>query len=288
MSDVPVQIVVAAFQDEKAADAALKELKDAKRAGLIKIDDAAVIRKDQKGKLHIKETADMKPGKGAGIGALVGGVVGLLAGPAGVVLGAGAGALIGGVAAAPDKGIKDERLEKIGDSLEPGTSAIVAIVEHKWVEKVEEALEEEAADVLTETLSADIHEQLTAGKEVSFSAIADESGVAMERVAGNESEVEVSKLVATDEGMVAATAVATEDGVAAEMITATADGVTDEVVVATADEVDYVGVAITDDEVVGVAAVATPAVEGEAAIEGEVEETADEGEAEAEESGKKE
>ena len=31
MSDVPVEVVVAAFQDEKSADAALKELKDLKK-----------------------------------------------------------------------------------------------------------------------------------------------------------------------------------------------------------------------------------------------------------------
>ena len=44
MSDVPVQLVVAAFQEEKAAKAALKELKRARRLGLIKIENAAVIR----------------------------------------------------------------------------------------------------------------------------------------------------------------------------------------------------------------------------------------------------
>ena len=58
-SDVPVQVVVAAFKDEKAASSALAELKQAKKEGLIKIVDAAVLSKDASGKLHIKETADM-------------------------------------------------------------------------------------------------------------------------------------------------------------------------------------------------------------------------------------
>ncbi len=83
-ANIPVEVIVAAFQNEDGAKAALKELKQAKRQGLIKIDDAAVIRKDEKGKLHIKETADMSTGKGAGIGAVIGGVVGLLGGPVGV------------------------------------------------------------------------------------------------------------------------------------------------------------------------------------------------------------
>src|SRR5210317_1944182 len=96
-ANVPVQVIVAAFQHENGAKKALNELKQAKHQGLIKIDDAAVIRKDEKGKLHIKETADMSTGKGAGIGAVVGGVIGLLAGPLGVAVGAGAGAAIGGI-----------------------------------------------------------------------------------------------------------------------------------------------------------------------------------------------
>src|SRR3974377_1363516 len=91
MSDVPVQVVIAAFKDENTASEALKALKEARNQGLIKIVDAAVLRKDAQGKLHIKETADMGGGKGAVIGGVAGGVIGLLAGPGGW------GALGGGV-----------------------------------------------------------------------------------------------------------------------------------------------------------------------------------------------
>ena len=37
MSDVPVELIVAAFQDEGGAEAALQELKAAKKEGLIRI-----------------------------------------------------------------------------------------------------------------------------------------------------------------------------------------------------------------------------------------------------------
>ena len=57
MADVPVQLIVAAFQDENGAEAALAELKEAKKEKLVNIKDAAVLRKDAKGELHIKETA---------------------------------------------------------------------------------------------------------------------------------------------------------------------------------------------------------------------------------------
>ena len=124
MSDVPVRVVVAAFKDEKAADQALLDLKTAKWAGLIGIQNAAVLRRDQKNKLHIKETGDWGGGKGAAAGAVLGGFVGLLAGPVGW-LGI-TGAVIGGLAAKlRDSGFSDERLQTLGEALQPGTSAIV-------------------------------------------------------------------------------------------------------------------------------------------------------------------
>jgi uncharacterized membrane protein len=154
MSDVPLQIIVAAFQEEDAADEALKTLKEAKREKLISIDNAAVIRKDEGGKLHIKETADMGGGKGAGVGVLVGGAIGLLAGPLGVAVGSALGAAVGGVTAKLyDGGFKDDRLREIGSSLQPGTSAIVAVIEHRWVADLEKELAEEGADVMTAALA---------------------------------------------------------------------------------------------------------------------------------------
>src|SRR5215203_1255170 len=121
MSDVPVQIVVAAFKDEATADQALRDLKELQSEKQIKIRDAAVLRKDAAGKLHVKETEDM----GAVIGGVTGGVIGLLAGPVGLAVGL--GAVIGGLAAKMrDSGFNDERLKRLGEGLTPGSSAIVA------------------------------------------------------------------------------------------------------------------------------------------------------------------
>jgi len=209
MSDVPMQIIVAAFQDEDEADQALKTLKEAKKEKLISIDNAAVIRKDEEGKLHIKETADMGGGKGAGIGTLVGGAIGLIGGPVGVVAGGALGAVVGGLTAKLyDGGFKDDRLRQIGTSLQPGTSAIVAVIEHRWVAELERELAEEGADVTTAALAADIAEQLQEGGEVSYTTLSSEEGVAAVRVATTDEEAVVSGFIATDEGIVAGAAVA--------------------------------------------------------------------------------
>ena len=55
-----VGMFVAAFVDERRADAAYERMKQAKRSGEFYYDDAAVIRCDDKGKIHIKESGDMR------------------------------------------------------------------------------------------------------------------------------------------------------------------------------------------------------------------------------------
>ena len=212
MSDVPIQVIVAAFKEEETADEALKALKEAKKERLIGIQDAAVIRRDEDNKLHIKETADMGGGKGAAVGGVLGGVIGLIGGPAGVVLGGAAGAAVGGFTAKLfDAGIPDERLEEIGSALKPGTSAIIAIIEHKWVSEVERELAEAGADVLTEALRDDIAKQLAEGKEVMYSAVSTDESLTTSRIAADDEVVEVSGMVVTDEGIVAGAIVAEID-----------------------------------------------------------------------------
>ena len=182
MSDVPVQVILAAFKDPAGASQALSQLKEAAKQGLIRIVDAAVLVKDAQGKLSIKETADMGGGKGAAVGAVVGGVLGVIFPPS-ILVGAAAGGLIGGLAAKlRDGGFPDARLKQLGEGLTPNSSAIVAVVEHEWVAKVQQQLAAEGANVVTEALAADIHEQLTAGKEVGYSIVGTADAVAMARV----------------------------------------------------------------------------------------------------------
>lgn len=255
MSDVPVQLIVAAFQDEKSADMALKELKQAKKERLIGIQNAAVLRKDQKGKLHIKETADMGGGRGAALGGVAGAAIGLIAGPA-LLVPAAVGALVGGLAAKlRDSGFSDERLKTIGEGLEPGSSAIIAIVEHKWVAEVEKEMQEAGADLFTEALSADIAGQLESGHEVAYTALSTQEGYAVSRVAGGEDQVEGSSLVVDESGAYGSRYLATEEGFAVERIAVTDEGVVDEVLAADDEKVVYGATVATDEGVVTAAAV---------------------------------
>lgn len=161
MEQVTVQLVVATFEEDEAAEEALKQLKEADKADKLILLDAAVIRRDEKNKLHIKETADPGGGKGAAAGGTIGAVIGLFAGPPGVVIGASVGALVGGVTAKRvDSGIPDERLEQIGEGLQPGTSAVVGIVEPAWAESTQKVLADHGGAITAEEMRSDLPDQL--------------------------------------------------------------------------------------------------------------------------------
>jgi uncharacterized membrane protein len=151
-----VELVVAAFNNEEAARRALDQLKMAQAAGQIEIQDAVVLRKDDDGKLHIKETSDWGTRRGAAIGGVAGAAVGLIAGPA-LLVPVAVGALIGGLSAKwRDSEQRDDQLEKLGQSLEPGSSAIIAVAGSVSVDQIKEAFQEAGGDTLVEQLGADI------------------------------------------------------------------------------------------------------------------------------------
>ncbi len=153
---VPLQVVVAAFRSADGASQALRQLKVIDRT-VLGVREAAVLVRDDENKLEIKESHHVA--KGAVIGGVVGGVLGLIAGPVGWV--AAGGAAVGALAnRLRDSGFPDARLREIGEGLKPGTSALVVVVEQRWVRELEEELQAEAADVVTEALRAEVAAQL--------------------------------------------------------------------------------------------------------------------------------
>jgi uncharacterized membrane protein len=243
-------LFVAAYVDERGADQALDALKEAKRRNEFYFDDAAVIRRGAEGKVHIKETGDMSSGKGAAIGALLGGVVGLLTGPVGWA--AAGGAAVGAIAAHHDAGFSKESLKEIGSALPNGTSALAATTSKDFVEAVRKQADEGETLTLASDIAAEINERLTARQDVLLSMVLTEEGVAASEVVSSPSEVAVFGIIATEEGVVVGQAVATEEGVAYEVAAATEDEAVYEAGVATEEGIVVVDAYATaeDEEVV--------------------------------------
>jgi uncharacterized membrane protein len=129
--------VVITFDNESKADEALKELRQWHTYGIVKVFNAAVLVKDKQGKVSIKETENVDAKHGALFGAITGGLIGLVAGTPGMIIGAVAGAGTGGVAARLlDLGFPREYLRDLQDSLQPGSAALVTMIEPSWIDGV--------------------------------------------------------------------------------------------------------------------------------------------------------
>ena len=65
-------LVVFTFDDENEARDALNALKNLEKAGRLSIDDSAVIRRAEDGKIHVDNTVDSSVKGGAAIGGMLG------------------------------------------------------------------------------------------------------------------------------------------------------------------------------------------------------------------------
>jgi uncharacterized membrane protein len=141
MTEEHVEVFVAAFGTEEQAGEALKDFKAMDREGSIELIDAAVIVHTADGTVKFEETADPSGKKWAKRGAIAGGLVGLIFPPS-ILASAAVGAAGGGIwGKVRDKGFQDADLKAIGESLEPGTSAIIAIAEDRVIERLVRGIE---------------------------------------------------------------------------------------------------------------------------------------------------
>jgi uncharacterized membrane protein len=118
-------LVVLTFDDTHQAGEAFEALKKAQSSGYLKIDDAAVIVKQESGKVDIKNQLDTGVKKGAVAGGLLGLLLASVFFPlAGLAIGAIGGALVG---KALDLGVDQKFVRDVTETLTPGTSALFVI-----------------------------------------------------------------------------------------------------------------------------------------------------------------
>ncbi len=152
-------LIVIGFPDEFKADEVLLDLRKLEREYLIDLEDAAIVVRKKDGKVKIKQTQELVTA-----GALSGGFWGLLIGlmffePILGILGAAVGALSG---ALTDIGIDDNFIQELGNTIEPGTSAIFVLVRKSTPDKVLDDLSKFEGKVLRTSLSHEDEAQLQA------------------------------------------------------------------------------------------------------------------------------
>ena len=148
-------ILVFSFTDTHTADEVVNELKASQKLGGYKVVAEAVVIHEADGSVHVHEPGE--GGKGAAIGAAAGGAIGLLGGPLGVLWLAAAGGAVGGVAGHfAGRSIPADDLKKIGEQLQPNSSAFLALVENTDAEAVVNSMSDINANVVTITLGDEL------------------------------------------------------------------------------------------------------------------------------------
>jgi len=115
-------LVVFTFDEENEARSALDALRNLQKAGRLSIDDSAVIRRGEDGKVHVDNKVDSSVKGGAAIGGMLGLIIGGLLFPiGGLILGVAGGAAVGKMM---ETGVDKKFVEDVSNSLQPGTSAL--------------------------------------------------------------------------------------------------------------------------------------------------------------------
>ena len=125
---------------------------------VISLQDAAVLVRNQDGKVKIKQVTSLT-GAGAVGGAFWGMLIGLLflAPWLGLAIGAVTGALAGKFT---DIGIDDKFIKEVGETVEPGHSALFLLVDKVTMDKVRPTLEGFDAEIIQTSLSDEQEAQL--------------------------------------------------------------------------------------------------------------------------------
>ena len=135
------KMLIAVFDNETLADAAMHALRKLHAEGDITLYAAGVIARDAAGKVSVLAAAGQGP-VGTGVGLAVGAMIGLLGGgPVGMVVGAATGSMVGAVRDFWAAGVGLDFVEEAQTYLQPGKVALVAEIEEEWVIPVDSALE---------------------------------------------------------------------------------------------------------------------------------------------------
>jgi uncharacterized membrane protein len=166
--EVPVMpivdsVVVVGFKENNQAYEAYSVLKSLSDKQELTARSAAVVERDSKGTLQIKDSFDAESGVATTGGGLVGMLLGVIGGPYGMLLGLTGGALAGGSFELNRGDEQDEVLTQLNAAINPGHTVLVAQVNEPTEAVLDKAMGDlggvvirrSEADVLTELEAAE-------------------------------------------------------------------------------------------------------------------------------------
>jgi uncharacterized membrane protein len=136
----PDKVVVVTFSDDGKAYEALATVKQLDHDGQIDLVEAAVVTRDQDGRVHLKDEAGDHSLEGTASGGLIGLLIGILGGPLGVLLGGATGLLLGSLWDLDDADTTESALGEVSKSVQVGRNSLLAQVIEQSPEVLDTAM----------------------------------------------------------------------------------------------------------------------------------------------------
>ncbi len=156
-----IELMVWVFDGNDLADQALDKVHKLATQYKLDILNATVLKKDSKGEIQAHEQKKIPSRRKVALGIALGGLAGLVIGPVALVAGALAGGAAGKKSAKKvEVGFSEEKLRKLNESLTPGGSALVLVVEHRWFNTLQLELAENGGKFIHERLSNITYDEL--------------------------------------------------------------------------------------------------------------------------------
>ena len=143
----PVQMLVVGFATDSLSGKVLEELKRLREADIVRLVDLLVVAKDDEGDLAVVQATDLTQDEAMEFGALVGALIGFGTGDEETME---AAAVAGATAGADSHLIDDAEAWYVADAIPNGTTAAVALLEHRWAIPFRDAIVEQGGIVLAD------------------------------------------------------------------------------------------------------------------------------------------
>jgi uncharacterized membrane protein len=133
-------VIVVSFAEDGSAYEAFTNLKELDEQGQVSVEGAAIVQREEDGRIVTKDSVDSKQFAGTATGGLIGLLVGILGGPFGVLIGGATGLLIGSLYDSKDADETESVLAQISSAMRPGQTVVLAEVGEPSDEVVDQAM----------------------------------------------------------------------------------------------------------------------------------------------------
>jgi uncharacterized membrane protein len=128
------------FEDDTKAYAALTSLKQLDEQGQLKLGGAAVVVRNEDGRIETKDEVGDPEVAGTATGGVLGLIIGVLGGPLGVLIGGYTGVLVGSLFDMGEADDTESALSDVARSVRPGHPTLIAVATEQSPEVVDAAM----------------------------------------------------------------------------------------------------------------------------------------------------